>query len=90
MTEIGMVTATPKLAIGSYPIASAGIARPQVEIKVISINGSANELGPFQSGELWIKSPGVMRGYLNNPKQTQETIDADGWVHTGDIGYCRN
>ena len=40
-------------------------------------------LGPGESGELCLKTPTLMKGYLNNPKATAATIDSDGWLHTG-------
>ena len=39
--------------------------------------------GPHVNGEVCIKGPQLMLGYLNNPKATMETIDAEGWLHTG-------
>jgi acyl-CoA synthetase (AMP-forming)/AMP-acid ligase II len=41
--------------------------------------------GLSDAGELWFKGPNVMAGYLNNEKATEDTIDADGFLHTGDI-----
>ena len=44
-------------------------------------------LGPGKRGELLIYVPLVMKGYYNNEAATAETIDATGWLHSGDIAY---
>jgi acyl-CoA synthetase (AMP-forming)/AMP-acid ligase II len=63
---------------------SLGPALPGVECRVVDPE-SGLDLGPNEPGELWIRSPSTMRGYLDNPQATAATIDTDGWVHTGDI-----
>ena len=51
------------------------------------IDESGNALGPNQNGELCFKGKRIMKGYINNSEATRETIDTDGWLHSGDIGY---
>jgi acyl-CoA synthetase (AMP-forming)/AMP-acid ligase II len=65
---------------------SVGITVPNTESKVVDPATRA-ELGVNQEGELWVRGPQVMKGYLNNPAATANTVDGDGWLHTGDIAY---
>ncbi|HEY7072953.1 MAG TPA: class I adenylate-forming enzyme family protein [Acidimicrobiales bacterium] len=64
---------------------SVGPPVPTVEVRIV---GAANEpLGPGETGEVCIRGPILMKGYWNKPEATAEAIDADGWLHTGDIGH---
>ena len=46
---------------------------------------TGEDVGEGERGELWIRGPQVMQGYLNNEEASAATVDADGWLHTGDI-----
>lgn len=72
----------------SNPEVRAAVGRPlpNTEVKVVDCD-DGSLLGPGQQGELYIRGPQVMKGYLNNPEATAETIDADGWLRTGDLAY---
>jgi len=63
---------------------SCGKPLPGVEVRVVDTNG--HELPRGQEGEIWVRGYNVMRGYFNDPAATADAIDADGWLHTGDIG----
>lgn len=66
---------------------SVGPCVPNTECRVVDVATGA-DLGPGEHGELWIRGPQVMKGYLNRPDATAATIVADGWLRTGDIGYA--
>ncbi|KAG5667452.1 hypothetical protein PVAND_015432 [Polypedilum vanderplanki] len=83
MTEI--LAATVFFKIENSVQQSVGIILKGVYAKVIDSNGVT--LGPNKVGELCFKGPNVMKGYVGDPKATTETIDKDGWLHTGDLGY---
>jgi acyl-CoA synthetase (AMP-forming)/AMP-acid ligase II len=66
---------------------SVGYCLPNTECKIVEYTSGA-ELGPGAEGEIWVRGPQVMKGYLGNEEATAEMIDATGWLRTGDIGYC--
>jgi acyl-CoA synthetase (AMP-forming)/AMP-acid ligase II len=57
-----------------------------MEAKIVDLASGA-ELPPKQWGEIVVRGPNVMRGYLERPEETRAMIDPEGWMHTGDIGY---
>jgi 4-coumarate--CoA ligase len=84
MTELSPVShATPP---GMFKPGSVGVAVPHTEVRIVDPSTSS-PLGVDQDGEVWIRGPQVMKGYLNNEAATKSTIDPDGWLHTGDIGH---
>ncbi|HEX9365607.1 MAG TPA: AMP-binding protein [Vicinamibacterales bacterium] len=66
---------------------SIGVPLAHTECRVVDPATRA-DVGPGQDGELWIRGPQVMLGYLNCPEATRATVDEDGWLHTGDIGHA--
>nr|XP_023014135.1 4-coumarate--CoA ligase-like [Leptinotarsa decemlineata] len=86
MTESAPVTfLMPKLTPPSK-IGTIGIPYPGTEAKIVSLK-NGDVLGTHETGELLVRGPQIMMGYLNNEKATAETIDEDGWLHTGDVAY---
>lgn len=87
MTETSPVTHSSPADASKMKLGSIGPPAPNTECKLVDPATSA-ELGPNQEGEVCVRGPQVMRGYLNNPEATRRTIDDDGWLHTGDVGYA--
>ncbi|KAG6389677.1 hypothetical protein SASPL_151150 [Salvia splendens] len=86
MTESTAVATRGYNTIGAHRYSSAGLLSPNVEAKVVDWVKGAH-LPPGSVGELWLRSPGNMKGYLNNIEATMVALDKDGWLHTGDIVY---
>ncbi|MET0985224.1 MAG: AMP-binding protein [Steroidobacteraceae bacterium] len=67
---------------------SVGCPLPLTEAKIVATSdGRTQPIGEI--GEMCIRSRRVMREYFGMPEKTRETLDADGWLHTGDLGYMR-
>ncbi len=87
MTESSPVTHfTPEDRTMARP-GSAGLLIPNTECRIINIE-TGEDVAPGERGELLIRGPQVMLGYLNQPEATAQAIDADRWLHTGDVGYA--
>ena len=86
MTEVSPVTHATKP--DDYRPGSVGTLVASTEARFVDPD-SGNDVGPGERGEIWVRGPQVMKGYLNNEDATAATIDADGWLHTGDVGKLR-
>ncbi|KAI9226273.1 MAG: hypothetical protein DHS80DRAFT_18992 [Piptocephalis tieghemiana] len=75
-----LVTLAPEL---DSPAGSSGLLVPNMLAKVVALDGTLQGVGG--EGELWIKGPNITAGYWKNPRATAEAIDADGFLHTGDV-----
>ncbi|XP_052274897.1 uncharacterized protein LOC127874556 [Dreissena polymorpha] len=84
MSETSPATHTTPLDWWKY--GSIGVPLPNTESKVVDIDTMAT-LNAHAHGEIWVRGPQVMKGYLNKPEATRETLMEDGWLRTGDIGY---
>ncbi|XP_026314673.1 luciferin 4-monooxygenase-like [Hyposmocoma kahamanoa] len=87
LTEVTMACCVDVL--GRVKEGSCGPPAPGMKIKVIDIE-TGKKLGPKQEGELWIKSPLRMKGYMGDMASSDALFDAEGYVRTGDIGYYDN
>ncbi|XP_050677444.1 probable 4-coumarate--CoA ligase 1 [Leptidea sinapis] len=86
MTESSPVTLLTPYVYPYSKVGSAGQVIPSTQARIVSLT-TGQSLGPHEPGELFLRGPQVMKGYWNNEKATRETVDSDGWLHTGDVAY---
>jgi acyl-CoA synthetase (AMP-forming)/AMP-acid ligase II len=84
MTETSVGATMPDRELGSAP-GSVGRVMPNTRLRVVEPE-SGRDLGAGERGELWVRGPQVMSGYLNRSQATAEILGADGWLKTGDLG----
>ncbi|XP_060065094.1 uncharacterized protein LOC132545422 [Ylistrum balloti] len=83
----GLTETSPLILMDKVPpkLGTIGQLMPSTQAKIIDVDSGAC-LGPGEAGELLVRGPQVMKGYLNNREATESTI-RDNWLHTGDIGH---
>jgi acyl-CoA synthetase (AMP-forming)/AMP-acid ligase II len=86
LTEASSTTHRSPVDPQRTKVESVGVLLPNTEGKIVD-PVSGTDCNPDQQGELWIRGPQVMRGYLHQPAATAQMITPDGWLRTGDLGY---
>jgi acyl-CoA synthetase (AMP-forming)/AMP-acid ligase II len=85
MTELSPVSHKSRLArVAETPPGSVGALIPNTEARLVDPE-TGEDVAEGEAGEIWVRGPQVMRGYLNNPEATADTLVEDGWLRTGDI-----
>jgi acyl-CoA synthetase (AMP-forming)/AMP-acid ligase II len=86
MTEASPVTHLSPTRNAPWKPGASGKIICNTEVKLVSVD-TGDEVGVGQEGELLMRGPQFMKGYLGQPAATAEAIDGEGWYHTGDVGY---
>jgi long-chain acyl-CoA synthetase len=87
MTELSGLGTTHLLGAEPCP-GSIGMALPGTEVRVGDLDDATRTAPTGTPGELLVRGPLVMMGYYGNDEATADTIDKDGWLHTGDVAYA--
>ncbi|MGQ0778673.1 MAG: 4-coumarate--CoA ligase family protein [Pseudonocardiales bacterium] len=84
MTELSPVSHAIPMDRDDISVGTVGFTVPNMECKLVDPE-TGQEVGVGQLGELWCRGPNVMLGYLHNAEATAATLDAEGYLHTGDV-----
>ncbi|QTR01274.1 AMP-binding protein, partial [Saccharothrix algeriensis] len=84
MTEMSPVSHSIPDGRDDISVGTVGVIAPNMECRFVD-PATGEDVGVGERGELWCRGPNVMKGYLNNPEATAATLDAEGWLRTGDV-----
>lgn len=87
MTETSPATIYTPKAMPYSKTGSCGQLLPSTEARIVDLLSRKDIVTPETPGELLVRGPQVMKGYLNDPAATKDIMDEDGWLHTGDVVY---
>jgi acyl-CoA synthetase (AMP-forming)/AMP-acid ligase II len=87
MTEVSPLSHASLVDPEKHKPGSVGFCLPNTECKIVDYS-SGEDLSAEETGEIWVRGPQVMKGYLRNSEATAEMLQPGGWLRTGDIGYC--
>jgi acyl-CoA synthetase (AMP-forming)/AMP-acid ligase II len=87
LSEASPVTHLAPRESKDIPIESIGPPVPETECRILDLETGV-EMEPGHRGELYVRGPQVMQGYLNDPDKTGAMLDGDGWLQTGDVAYA--
>jgi acyl-CoA synthetase (AMP-forming)/AMP-acid ligase II len=87
LTEVSPLSHASLADSTKHAPGSVGYCLPNTECKIVDYTTGV-ELDANDPGEIWVSGPQVMKGYAANEEATLEMIDSNGWLRTGDIGYC--
>ncbi len=87
----GMTETGPTAFVGApeYALAKIGsVGKPQMLLDVRIVGADGQDVAAGESGEIWMRGPGLTPGYWNRPEETAKAFTPDGWLKSGDIGRC--
>jgi acyl-CoA synthetase (AMP-forming)/AMP-acid ligase II len=87
LTETSPVLSAPARDAARARPVSAGLIVPNTEIRVVELEEGADEPALGEDGEIWVRGPQVMAGYLDDPDADAWIFPGEGWLRTGDIGH---